>query len=234
MNPFGLPGEWHWENLTQAWTVGHFGQYMANTALYCATIVAGVVAASCLAGYALALLPVPARSLVFTLFLLGLMVPFQSIMIPIYYLLRDLHILETYLAFIVPAIALGLPFGIFLMRAFFRGLPQEIADAGRVDGASEWTVFWRVMLPLATPGLTTLIVFQFMYTWKAFLMPLVFVQLDELRPVALGMMFFFGRFTADRGMIAAGVTIAMVPVIVLYLVLQRQFIDGITAGAVKS
>jgi len=234
VNPFGLPSQFHWDNLAQAWTVGHFSQYVANSAIYCATIVAGVVACSCLAGYALALLPVPGRGPIFTLFLLGLMVPFQSIMIPIYYLLRDLHILETYLAFIVPAIALGLPFGIFLMRAFFRGLPPEIADAGRVDGANEWTVFWRVMLPLATPGLTTLIVFQFMGTWKAFLMPLVFVQLNELRPVALGMMFFFGRYTADRGMVAAGVTIAMVPVIVLYLALQRQFISGITAGAVKS
>ncbi len=234
VNPFGLPSQFHWDNLAQAWTVGRFSQYVVNSAIYCATIVAGVVACSCLAGYALAILPVPGRGLIFTLFLVGLMVPFQSIMIPIYYLLRDLHILETYLAFIVPAIALGLPFGIFLMRAFFRGLPQEIADAGRVDGANEWTVFWRVMLPLAKPGLTTLIVFQFMGTWKAFLMPLVFVQLDELRPVALGMMFFFGRYTADRGMVAAGVTIAMVPVIVLYLALQRQFINGITAGAVKS
>jgi ABC-type glycerol-3-phosphate transport system permease component len=234
MNPFGLPSVLHWENLVQAWTVGGFGRYIGNSVLYCATIVTGVVVVSCLAGYALATLPIAGRNVIFIVFLLGLMVPFQSIMIPIYYLLRDLHILETYFAFIIPGIALGLPFGIFLMRAFFRGLPAEIADAARIDGANEWTVFSRVMLPLARPGLTTLIVFQFMYTWKAFLMPLVFVQLDELRPVALGMMFFFGRFTADRGMIAAGVTIAMLPIILLYLALQRQFISGITAGAVKS
>jgi ABC-type glycerol-3-phosphate transport system permease component len=234
MNPFALPSVLHWDNLVQAWTVGGFGRYIGNSVLYCATIVTGVVVVSCLAGYALAALPIAGRNAIFIVFLLGLMVPFQSIMIPIYYLLRDLHILETHFAFIIPGIALGLPFGIFLMRAFFRGLPAEIADAARIDGANEWTVFSRVMLPLARPGLTTLIVFQFMYTWKAFLMPLVFVQLDELRPVALGMMFFFGRFTADRGMIAAGVTIAMLPVILLYLALQRQFINGITAGAVKS
>lgn len=233
-SPFGLPADWHWENLKNAWTVGHFRRYIGNSALYCATIVTGVVFLSCLAGYALALLPVPGANVIFTLFLLGLMVPFQSIMIPIYYLLKDLHILETYWAFIVPGIALGLPFGIFLMRAFFRGLPGEIADAARVDGANEWQVFWQVMLPMAGPGVITLVVFQFMLTWKAFLMPLVFVQRDELRPVSLGMMFFFGRFTADRGMIAAGVTIAMLPVILLYLVLQRQFIQGITAGAVKA
>ncbi len=233
MNPFGLPTALHWENLGQAWTIGSFGTYIGNSVLYSVTIVSGVVVLSCLGGYALAHLPLPARNLIFTLFLLGLMVPFQSIMIPSYYLLRDLHILDTYLAFIVPGIALGLPFGIFLMRAFFRSLPVEIADAARIDGAGELTVFARVMLPLATPGLTTLVIFQFITTWNAFLIPLIFVQRDELRPVALGMLFFFGRFTADRGMIAAGVTMAMLPIILVYLVLQRHFINGITAGALK-
>ncbi len=232
--PFGLPTEFRWQNLQRAWTVGHFDQYIWNSVIYCAAIVAGVVVLSCLAGYALALLPVPGRDALLVVFLLGLMVPFQSVMVPLYYLLRDIHLLETYWAFIVPGIALRLPFGIFLMRGFFRGLPAELADAARVDGANEWRVFRQVMLPLATPGLSTLVVFQFMFTWNQFLMPLVFVQRDELRPVSLGTMFFFGRYTADRGMIAAGVTIAMLPVVLLYLALQRRFIEGITAGALKT
>jgi raffinose/stachyose/melibiose transport system permease protein len=233
-DPFALPQEFMWENLRKAWTIGGFDRYMLNTVIYCAAIVGGVVALSCLAGYALALLPLPARGVVLTLFLLGLMVPFQSVMIPIYYLLRDVGLLETYWAFIVPGIALRLPFGIFLMRGFFKGLPQDIADAARIDGANEWNVFRSIMLPLSIPGLSTLVVFQFIHTWNQFLMPLVFVQRDELRPVALGTMFFFGRFTADRGMIAAGVTISMIPMVILYLLLQRRFIEGITAGAMKT
>jgi raffinose/stachyose/melibiose transport system permease protein len=233
-DPFGLPETWRWENIKRAWTVGHFDRYMGNTALYCVAIVGGVVILSCLAGYALAMLPIPARGAVLMTFVLGLMVPFQSVMIPMYYLLRDIQLLETYLAFILPGIAFRLPFGIFLMRGFFRGLPGELGDAARVDGANEWTVFRQIMLPLATPGLATLVVFQFIWTWNQFLMPLVFVQRDELRPISLGTMFFFGRFTADRGMIAAGVTISMLPMIVLYLLLQRRFIEGITAGALKS
>ncbi len=233
-DPFALPESLRWDNLREAWTTGRFDRYIWNSVIYCAAIVAGVVALSCLAGYALALLPLPGRDVVLLVFLLGLMVPFQSVMIPLYYLLRDINLLETYWAFIVPGIALRLPFGIFLMRGFFRGLPPDLADAARIDGANEWSVFRQVMLPLATPGLATLVVFQFMFTWNQFLMPLVFVQRDELRPVALGTMFFFGRFTADRGMIAAGVTIAMLPVVVLYLLLQRRFIEGITAGALKS
>ncbi len=233
-DPFALPSTFRWENLEKAWTVGRFDRYIGNSVIYCVAIVTGGVALSCLAGYALALLPLPGRDAVTIVFLLGLMVPFQSVMIPLYYLLRDLHLLGTYWAFIIPGIALRLPFGIFLMRGFFRGLPPELGDAARVDGANEWRVFRQVMLPLATPGLATLVVFQFIYTWNQFAMPLIFVQRDELRPVSLGTLFFFGRFTADRGMIAAGVTISMLPVVVLYLLLQRRFIEGITAGALKS
>jgi ABC-type glycerol-3-phosphate transport system permease component len=233
-DPFALPEKFQWENIRRAWTVGQFDRYMANTVIYCVAIVGGVVFSSCLAGYALALLPLPLRGVILMTFVLGLMVPFQSVMVPIYYLLRDIHLLETYWAFILPGIAFRLPFGIFLMRAFFRGLPPELGDAARVDGANEWAVFRQIMLPLAIPGLATLIVFQFIWTWNQFLMPLVYVQRDELRPVSLGTMFFFGRFTADRGMIAAGVTISMLPMIVIYLLLQRKFIEGITAGALKS
>ena len=233
-DPFGLPDEFLWENLKNAWTVGGFDRYLGNTVIYCAAIVAGVVALSCLAGYAIAMLPLPGRGGILAVFLLGLMVPFQSVMIPLYYLLRDINLLQTYWAFIVPGIALRLPFGIFLMRGFFRGLPGDLGDAARLDGANEWHVFWNIMLPLARPGLAALIVFQFIDTWNQFLMPLVFVQRDELRPVSLGVMFFFGRFTADRGMIAAGVTITMVPMIILYLLMQRRFIEGVTAGAMKT
>lgn len=233
-DPFALPEQLRWENIERAWTVGGFDRYILNTAIYCVAIVSGVVALSCLAGYALAQLPLPGRNVLLTVFLLGLMVPFQSVMIPIYYLLRDIGLLETYWAFIVPGIALRIPFGIFLMRGFFRGLPGDLGDAARLDGANEWQVFRNIMLPLAIPGLSTLVVFQFIHTWNEFLMPLIFVQTDELRPVSLGTMFFFGRFTADRGMIAAGVTISMIPMVILYLLMQRRFIEGITAGAMKT
>jgi ABC-type glycerol-3-phosphate transport system permease component len=232
-NPLALPSRLHWENIEQAWTVGRFDRYLGNSVLYGVTIVTGVVVLSCLAGYALAGLRLPSERFIFVAFLLGLMVPFQSLMIPLYYLLRDLHLLGTYFAMILPSIALGLPFGIFMMRAFFRGLPRELADAGRVDGGTEFQVFRQIMLPLARPGLATLAVFQFMATWNSFQIPLVFVQKEELRPIALGVMFFSGRYTSDRGLIAAGVTISIIPIILVYLALQRQFIRGITAGALK-
>ena len=233
-DPFALPSALRWENLVEAWTVGRFSDYMLNSIIYCVAIVLGSVALSALDGYGLSMLPLPGRDGLMILFLLGLMIPFQSVMIPLYYLLQDFRMLETYWAFVVPGIAFRLPFGIFLMRGFFRGLPPELGDAARTDGANEWRVFRQVFLPLSWPGMATLIVFQFIWTWNQFAMPLIYVQRDELRPISLGTMFFFGQFTSDRGMIAAGVTIAMIPVIVLYLLLQRRFIEGITAGALKS
>ncbi len=232
-NPFALPTSIKLANLVRAWTVGRFRSYFLNTLIVTLPTVAGVVALSCLAGNALGRLRFRGRTPLLYLFLLGLMVPFQSIMIPLYYMLRDFRILGTYWAMILPATALGLPFGIFLMQAFFRGLPGELADAARVDGCNELSLFLKVMLPLTGPAVSALTVFQFMWTWNAFLMPLLYLQREDLRPLALGLLFFQGRYTQDYGLIAGGVTIATFPIIVVYVVLQRQFIRGLTAGAVK-
>ncbi|GAA1022735.1 sugar ABC transporter permease [Acrocarpospora pleiomorpha] len=232
-DPFGVPATLHWENLAEAWTTGRFGSYIGNSVLYAAFVVPLVTAFSCLAGYALGTRRLPGERLIFGAFLLGIMIPFQSIMIPQYYLVRDLGILGTYWGVIVPSVALGLAFGVFLMRAFFRGLPEEISNAARIDGATEWRVFTRIILPLARPGIITLVVLQFMFTWNMFLIPLLYGQDEGLRPISTGIMFFVGEYSVDRSMIAAGVTLASIPIIALYLLLQRHFIQGMTAGALK-
>ncbi|MCZ7545976.1 MAG: carbohydrate ABC transporter permease [Anaerolineae bacterium] len=232
-DPFALPTSLNFENLVNAWTVGRFSDYLKNSIIITVPTTVGVVALACLAGYGLARFSFRGRRLVFYTFLLGIMVPFQSIMIPLYYNLRDYGLLGTYWAMILPAIALGQPFGIFLMQAFFRGLPGELADAARVDGCNEFQTFLRVMLPMAGAAMSALFVFQFMWTWNAFLMPLLYMQKEELRPLPLGLMFFQGRYTQDYGLIAGGVTIATVPVIVVYILFQRQFMRGLTAGALR-
>lgn len=233
-NPFSFPATLEWQNFARALKIGKFTQYLGNTLIYTASIVSSVLVLSSMAGYALARLVVPWRNLLFWVLMLGLMVPFQSIMIPVYYLARDLGLLGTRWAFILPGIALGLPFGTFMMRAFFRGLPNELSDAAKIDGCNEWGTFTKVMLPLAKPGLVSLAVFQFMWTWNDLLMPLVLVQRDQYRPVASGLYFFIGPYGGERTLIAAYVALATLPILVVYLILQRQFIQGITAGAVKS
>jgi ABC-type glycerol-3-phosphate transport system permease component len=232
-DPFALPTALHWENLAKAWAVGRFRQYLGNSLIVTIPTVAGVVALSSLAGYAFGKLKFAGSKFWFYLFLLGLMVPFQSIMIPMYYDLQNFDLLGKYWAMILPATALGLPFGIFLMQAFFRGLPAELADAARVDGCSEFGVLFKIMLPLTGPAVSTLVVFQFMWTWNAFLMPLLFLNEETLRPVSLGLMFFSGRYTLNYGLVAAGVTLATLPLIVVYILFQRQFMRGLTAGALK-
>ncbi len=232
-DPFALPASLNFANLIKAWTAGHFSLYFRNSIIISVPTTLGVVALSCLAGYGLARYDFRGRQIIFYTFLVGIMVPFQSVMIPLYYNLRDYGLLGTYWAMILPATALGQPFGIFLMQAFFRGLPGELADAARVDGCNEFQTFWRVMLPMAGSAMSALFVFQFMWTWNAYLMPLLYMQREELRPLPLGLAFFRGRYTADHGLIAAGATIVSVPVIIVYVLFQRQFMRGLTAGALR-
>jgi raffinose/stachyose/melibiose transport system permease protein len=233
ISPLGPPTAFHWENYIQAWTVGRFGRYFANSIIVTVPIVLGSVALTCLAGYGLARYKLPGGNLIFYTFLLGLMVPFQSIMIPLFYILRDIQLLGTYWAMILPSIVVGLPFGIFFMRAFFLRLPDELADAAKIDGANEFEVFWRVMLPLSMPAIAAQVVFQFMAAWKEFLIPLIYIQQEALRPLVLGLMFFKGRYTQNIPLTMAGATIVMLPIIVIYIIFQRKFIQGMTAGALK-
>jgi ABC-type glycerol-3-phosphate transport system permease component len=232
-DPFGLPWPPIWENVANAWVKGRFGDYLMNSVIIAVPTVIGVVVLSALAGYGIARFRFPGRALAFGAILLGLTIPFQSVMIPLYYQLLQMGLLGSYWAVILPGIAFGLPFGVFLMAAFFEDLPKELHEAARVDGCSELRIFWSVMLPLAKPAVSTLIVFQFMRTWNEFLMPLLYLQDEDKRPIPLGLMFFQGTYTRDIGLIAAGVTLATVPVIIVYLIFQRQFVRGLTAGAVK-
>ncbi len=232
-SPFGLPTAFRWDTYVQAWTVGRFGKYFLNSVIVTLPIVAGSLLFTSLAGYGLSRLKFRGAGVVFYAFLIGLMVPFQSVMIPLFYMLKNLGFLGTYWAMIVPSIALGLPFGIFFMRAFFTSLPGELADAAEIDGCNEWGVFWRVMAPLAGPALSTLAVLSFMGAWNSFLLPLIYMQKESIRPLVLGLMFFRDAYTQNIPLTMAGATIVMVPIIIVYLIFQRSFIQGLTSGAIK-
>ena len=232
-NPLGFPTEIRWDNYIEAWTVGRFGKYFKNSVIISLPIVTFVILLASLAGYGLARLTFRGSNFVFVVFLLGLMVPFQSIMIPLFYILKDIRFLGTYWAMIVPSIALGMPFSIFFMRAYFSGLPQELGDAAEIDGCNEFSVYWRVMLPLAGPAVSALVVLQFMGAWNAFLLPLIYMQKEEIRPLVLGLMFFRSRYTQNYPLTMAGAAIVMVPIVIVYLIFQRRFVQGLTAGAVR-
>jgi raffinose/stachyose/melibiose transport system permease protein len=171
--------------------------------------------------------------LLFYVFLLGLMIPTEAIIVPLYYDFRDIGLVDTYWALILPQIGTSVAFGTFWMRAYFRSVPRSLVEAARIDGASSWFTLWRVLLPLAKPAVLTMTVLLAMWTWNEFLLALVMVTDEGLRTAPLGLSFFQGRNTSNLTLLAAGAVIVATPVVVLYVFLQRHFIRGMLSGAVK-
>ncbi len=236
-DPFALFSSVHLLNFYDAWTLGGFGGYFWNTVLITALTVLGTLALSVLAGYALARLYFPGRNIIFLVFIVGLMFPFFSVMIPLFYELRDIGLLATRAGIILVLIAgaggFGVPIGVFLMRSFYMDLPEELADAARVDGANEFQVFWRIMLPLSGPGVAVLAVLVFFQTWNTFLPALLYLPGSENQVLATGLYLFASGRTQEYELIAAGSLIMVVPVVVFFLIFQRLFVRGLTAGALK-
>ena len=233
VNPFGFFSSFSFENLVTAWTVGNFSEYLLNSILLTVPTTLLVIAVSTLGGYAFARLPFPGRNLVFYLLTLGLLVPFFTYMIPLYFQLRGMGLLDTYPGVVLVLTSVGLPFGMFFMRAFFIDLPGEIEESARLDGCSEWQIFRQVMLPLGTAGIGTLSIFTALQTWNNFLVPLLFLPGGSLRPLTTGIYLFAGGRSSEIGPLAAGALITIVPIIVLFIALQRQVVSGFLAGAVK-
>jgi raffinose/stachyose/melibiose transport system permease protein len=220
-------------NLATAWDEGNFGTYLRSSAIVAGAVVAISTVLSILAGYAFGLMRFRGAQVLFYVFLLGLMVPLEAIVVPLYYDLRDVGLTDTYWALILPQAALSTAFGTFWIRAFFRSVPRSLIEAARLDGSSSWVTLWRIVLPLGRPAVLTMVVLVFMWTWNEFLLALVMVSDESLRTAPLGLAFFQGRNTSDEGLLAAGALIVAMPVVIVYLFLQRHFIRGMLSGAVK-
>jgi raffinose/stachyose/melibiose transport system permease protein len=217
-----------------AWSDGHFGTYLRSSVLVAASVVAISSMLSILAGYAFGIMRFRGEQVLFYVLLLGLMVPLEATIVPLYYDLRDLGLTDTYWALILPQAGVSVAFGTFWMRAFFRSVPRSLVEAARLDGASSWSTLWRVIFPLARPAVLTMVVLVFMWTWNEFLLALVMVSDEGLRTAPLGLAFFQGRNTTDEALLAAGALIVAAPVVIVYLFLQRHFIRGMLSGAVKA
>lgn len=232
-NVFSLPETWRWENYARAWTEGRFGQYFFSSVVVAGATVLLATVFSILAGYAFGRLRFPLQGLLFGLFLLGIMVPQEAFIVPLYHTMRRLGLYDTYWALILPQVGLSVCFGAFWLRGAFAGIPQELEDAARVDGCNSWGALWRVLLPVVRPALLTLVVLLFVWTWNDFLLALVLVTSEELRTLPLGLAFFQGRYSMDIALVSAGAVMVALPTILIYAIFQRQFIQGVTAGAVQ-
>jgi raffinose/stachyose/melibiose transport system permease protein len=230
---FGIPSSIHLDNFRNAWTEGHFGTYLRSSAIVAVSVVAASTLLSILSGFAFGTMRFRGATVLFYVFLLGLMVPTEALVIPLYFDLRELELIDTYWSLILPQIALSVAFGTFWMRAFFRAAPRSLLEAARIDGASSWTTLWRVLVPLGRPAILTMMVLVFMWTWNEFLLALVMVSSENLRTAPLGLAFFQGQHTSDLSLLAAGAVIVATPVVLVYVFLQRHFIRGMLSGAVK-
>jgi raffinose/stachyose/melibiose transport system permease protein len=220
-------------NFVDAWDEGQFSSYLQTSVIVTACVVVGASLLASMAGYAFGTMRFPGSSLLFYLLLLGLMVPSEAIVIPLYFQLRGVGLLDTYAALIFPQIAQSLAFGTFWMRAYFRSTPRGIVEAARLDGAGHFRIFWSVLLPMGRPAVTTMMVLFFMWTWNEFLLPLVVIPDGKLLTAPLGLALFQGQYTAGTSLLAAGAVLVATPVVVFYLFAQRHFIRGMVDGATK-
>lgn len=233
---FDAPADGSWidlGNFSQAWVIGNFADYMANSVLVAVVTVGVALVVSILAGFALGTMVFRGSTLLFYLFLLGIMVPTEAIILPLFFDLRVLGLTDTVVAVAAPQIAMSTAFGTYWMRTYFRSANPSIAEAARMDGAGTLRGLWSIQLPIARPALTTLVVLLFMWTWNEFLIPLIMSPTGRMRTAPLGLAFFQGQYVTDTTLLAAGAVIVALPVVLVYLFLQRHFIRGMLEGAVK-
>ena len=227
---FRIPSAIHLGNFVEAWNRGHFSSYMLSSVFVTVCVVALTVSLATLAGFAFARMEFPGRNALFYLLLSGLLLPAEAFIIPLYYNLRSVGLTDTYWALILPQAAQSLAFGIFWMRTQFRTFPTEIMEAGRLDGATDWRLLWRIMVPPSTPSIITMCLLVSMWTWNEFLIPLIMVSGESLRTAPLSLAIFQGQHVTEYSLLAAAGTIVALPIVLLYFFLQRRFISGMLNG----
>lgn len=233
LNPLGIPQEWHFENFLIAWKVGHFDRYFMNSIYVVIPTVLLVLILSLLIANAFSLMRFRGKRALFAIFLLGLAIPLDILIIPLFYDLLRFGLLNTPWALILPISAKIIPFGILLLRGFIDELPPEILDAGLIDGCSRFQLLRNIVVPLSWPAIASLMVFTFMWTWNTFFLAVVVIQEDAKRTLPVGLNYFQGRYETDIPLLMAGAIVSCLPITIIYLFFQRQFIRGITAGAIK-
>jgi ABC-type glycerol-3-phosphate transport system permease component len=240
LDPFELPawGNLQWSNFSNAWTKGSFGAYFGNSVLMTVATVLLVLLFSSMAAYALSRFHFRGVRPLFFYFLAGLMIPLQLGIVPLFFQMKSLDLLNSRIGLLTTYVAFGMPFSIFILTGFFKSLPGELHESALMDGASEMRAFWSIMLPLARPGLITVAIFSFLGTWNEFFMAFMFLSgkgAEHLRTLPLGLanITIVSQYRSDWGMAFAGLVLVMLPTLLVYSLLQKHLSKGITMGALK-
>ena len=227
-----IPKEFHFENYILAWKEGGFSRYFLNSILYTTSVVIGIIIIASLAAYAFSRFRFPGRNLLFFMFMAAMMIPIPGSFVALYVLLSKLHLRNTALGYILCMINVGLSTSIFLLKTFFDKLPRELEDAARMDGCSKFGIWWYIALPLAKPVLAVVVVFNALNVWNEYVLALIIFDNKNLMPLQRALMMFQGEFLTDYPLLMAGLTITALPIIIVYLLMQKYIVKGVTSGAV--
>lgn len=222
-----------WSNFADAWSQAGFGQYLKSSLIITGTVVLLGTVIAILSGYAFGVLGVFAQRLLFPLVLLGLTLPMEAFIVPLYYDFQSYGITDTYRGIILAHLGMGVSFGSFWMSTAFRTVPRSVAESAEMDGANSWTSLWRIYLPIARPQVVTLVLLSFLWTWNDYFLALILVSDPEHQPLTLGLGAFSSRYLVHVNLLSAAAIMISAPVVVLCLLFQRHLIRGIVSGAVK-
>lgn len=231
--PEWIPNPWQFQNYPDALDVAPFGRYFLNTMTIEFFVVIGTIASSTVSAYGFSRLRWKGRDTVFAILMTTLMLPGTVTLIPAFIIWSELGFVNTFVPLTVPAWFGGGMFNIFLLRQFFRGLPRDLDDAAMLDGASPPRILWDIIIPLSRPALITVGIFSFLTTWNDFLGPLIYLNDDRKYTLALGLSQFEGQYTSEWGLLMAASTLVLAPVLVLFFVAQRYFVEGIAVTGLK-
>lgn len=230
---FSVPAKIAWDNFTNAITKGRLLTYMKNDLIVSGLKVPIGIVIEALAAFALTRLNIKHKTGWFVFFLVGMMLPMQTALVPINIIYSKLNLLNSYFGLFYVYVGFGISYGILILRGFFKGIPKDIDEAAYIDGCTRWQMFWRILLPIAKPAVATLIITDFLATWNEYLLASVIINDNMKKTVPVGIMTFVGEHGTDYGYLCAGVLLSVIPVLAVYLIFQRYFVEGM-AGAVKS
>ena len=234
-SPWDLPATLQWDNFSRAWNEARIGRYFINTLIVMSMSLTGTLVISSMAAYVLSRFEFIGRRVIFFMFLAGLMFPVFLALVPLSFLVSDLHLTATYHGLALVYIAYSLPFTIFFLTGFFKSLPSEVAEAAIIDGANQYQVFFQIMLPMAKSGLIAMGIFNFIGQWNQFLLPLVLMPNPDRYLLSQGLQFLAIQqgYGNDYSALFAALVITMVPTLIIYVLFQRRLESGLTAGALK-
>jgi len=227
-----IPHVIHFGNFAQAWTEGHFGMFFLNSVIYTTSVVAGIVLISSLAAFAFSRLQFPGRKIFFYMFLAAMMIPLPGSFVPLYVLMNKLGLINTRIGYILCMINVGLATSIYLLKTFFDKMSSDLEDAARIDGCTKLGLWWHVALPLARPAIAVIVIFNSLIVWNEYILAMLLLNDKSLMPLQRGLMVFQGSHSVDYPLLMAGLTIAALPIIVIYLLMQKHIIKGLSSGAV--